>query len=118
MGHPNIRMQELLEARKHVRKDLLWLRNKLDRLLEHLDHMDAGDLDRIYPLIDAMLKVEIAGVSKARHELRAIHGDDQCERDRQREGLFDPPASDPASSPSVEPSRWGGIKEAWRQRGW
>jgi hypothetical protein len=85
-------MTHLLEARDAVRKDLRWLRNKLDRLLSHLDHMDAGDLDRIAPVLHAMLTAELDGVPKIRHELRAIHDRDQCQRDREREGLLvEPP---------------------------
>lgn len=105
MAEPDARTEALLELREHIKKDLGYLHRKFERLFKHLKHMDAGDLDRLQPLLEAILSARTESGTTVRHELKVIHMDvEQCRRDQETEAAR-------WEEPEPEPTWWNRVRE-------
>jgi hypothetical protein len=95
------RAAELDKTRRYLRRRLTPLRTQSSRIINHLDHMDAGDLDRIHALLEREHTL-----SDLADELKAIHDTEQCERDMERQAAED----------AEQVPWWQTLRDAFRDR--
>lgn len=104
MGETVDPADEVNRTRNYIRRRLRPLRTQTSRLLDHLDHMDAGDIDAIQAILERPEVKNLVG------ELKAIHDPEQCDRDREREGLNEP--DEPEQARTIV----GRLFDAYRHR--
>jgi hypothetical protein len=108
MGDEEPRSKAVNDLRRSLKRGLGPYRTYLRTILDHIDHMDQGDLDQLGALLGILEGNTPTGRGEILRHLRAVHTKEQCQLDMAREDLAEPET--PAKM-----SLWETIRQGIRQ---